>query len=78
MSEQEAMERQPNAVVRARAIGCALLYGIAPSRMYERERHYACSYWTHLRMNLAIAIRWATWNETSADREFEVSTNGSE
>lgn len=57
-------------VWRAGMIGEALFYGLLPSRVYERERHYDCSYWRHAAMNLALAWRWATWRETSDDREF--------
>jgi hypothetical protein len=62
--------------MRLRAIACALFFGIAPSRVYERERHYDCSYWTHLWMNLALALRWATWREDDYDRNFEREING--
>lgn len=61
--------------MRLHAIACALFYGLAPSWVYEKERHYGCSYWTHLGMNLGLAWRWATWRETAEDRKFEATTN---
>jgi len=55
---------------RHRVIVEALFYGLLPSRLYERERHYDCSYAAHAVMNVALAWRWATWSETDADRAF--------
>jgi hypothetical protein len=59
--------------VRLRAVACALFYGIAPSRLYEQEPHYDCSYLAHLRLNLSYAARWITFNETAGDMKFERS-----
>lgn len=61
-------------LVRARAIGNAVKYGLLPSRFYENECHYDCGYLAHLAMNLAYAWRWLTWRETAEDREFERAT----
>jgi hypothetical protein len=61
--------------VRRRAIYCALKYGLLPSRFYEKERHYACSYWAHLWMNLGVALRWLTGFETTDDIDFELEAN---
>lgn len=63
--------------VRWKAIGCALWYGILPSRLYERENHYApMSYWSHLRMNLVYAAKWLTGREDDGDCAFELEVNG--
>lgn len=56
---------------RLRIISEALFYGLLPSRVYEPERHYDCSYWRHAGMNLALAGRWLTGRETAEDRSFE-------
>lgn len=61
--------------MRARAIFCALLYGLLPSRCYEAIPHYDCGYWAHLGVNLRYAARWATWREDEGDRAFERSVN---
>lgn len=67
--------------MRARAIGCALFYGVLPWRVYERECHYAPMSYSdrrsHLWMNLQLAARWATGREAQDDREFEQAVNGS-
>jgi hypothetical protein len=55
---------------RFRVIAEALFFGLLPSRLYERERHYDCSYWRHAAMNVALAWRWATRRETNDDRAF--------
>jgi hypothetical protein len=57
--------------MRSRAIFNALKYGLLPSRFYEDEVHYDCSYLGHLQMNLAYAWCWLTWRESAEDREFE-------
>jgi hypothetical protein len=61
--------------MRIRAIACALFYGVAPSRVYEAERHYDCSYLEHLGINLALAWRWLTFRETWEDVDFEREVN---
>jgi len=61
--------------MRARAIFFCLLYGLLPWWAYERERHYQCSWWEHLKINAAYAWRWLTFQEDESDREFERSTN---
>lgn len=62
--------------MRLRAIACALFYGIAPWRLYEKRCHYeGMSYRAHLWMNLKLAARWASWREDESDREFEIETN---
>jgi hypothetical protein len=61
--------------MRAKAIGAALFYGILPSRLYERNRHYAGSYLAHLWLNLQIAGRWATWGERHSDVRFHLEVN---
>lgn len=65
--------------MRARAIYCALSYGLRPWWMYEGTSHYApMTYWRHLRLNLALAWRWATRRETAEDVAFEREVNGVE
>jgi hypothetical protein len=64
-------------MLRLRAIGFALFYGLAPSRLYEDERHYDCSYLQHLGINLALAGRWLTFRETWEDVAFEWAVNSS-
>lgn len=62
--------------MRARAICCALSYGLRPWRMYERRCHYApMTYGEHLRMNLAYVWRWITRRETAEDVAFEREVN---
>lgn len=61
--------------MRIQAVACALFYGIVPSRVYETESHYPFTYTEHLQVNLGIAWRWATWNETDSDIEFEIEEN---
>lgn len=55
---------------RAQAIRDALWFGLRPSWMYEREPHYGCGYLRHAAMNLSLAWRWATGQETAEDRAF--------
>lgn len=63
--------------MRARAIYCALSYGVRPWWMYEGRCHYApMTYGAHLRMNLAYAWRWIARRETAEDVAFECEVNG--
>lgn len=58
--------------MRAKAVFFALKYGLLPWRLYEDECHYEpMGYFAHLALNLALALRWATWSETADDRRFE-------
>lgn len=61
--------------MRMRAIFCALYFGILPYWCYEKTRHYQCSYWQHLMINLKYAWRWLSFTETAKDIEFEKRTN---
>ncbi len=61
--------------MRAGAIIACLYYGLLPWWCYERRRHYSCSYWRHLWINLALAWRWATCRQTYSDMRFELETN---
>lgn len=61
--------------MRARAIYNALKFGLLPYWCYEKEKHYDCSYWLHLRINLQYAFRWLTFREDPTDIDFELSTN---
>lgn len=63
--------------MRLRAICCALSYGLRPWWLYERSSHYApLTYGQHLRMNLGVIWRWATFRETAEDIAFEREVNG--
>lgn len=65
--------------MRARAILYALSYGIRPWWMYERVSHYApMTYRQHLLMNLRLAWRWLTRQETRDDVLFEIQVNGAD
>jgi hypothetical protein len=65
--------------MRARAIWCALSYGLRPWWMYEGSSHYApLTYRQHVRMNLGVAWRWITRRETAEDIAFEREVNGSQ
>jgi hypothetical protein len=61
--------------MRFRAIYNALHHGILPYWCYEKQRHYECSYWQHLWINIQYAFRWATFREFESDIEFEKQTN---
>jgi hypothetical protein len=63
--------------VRARAIGYALFYALAPYRIYERRCHYApMAYWEHCVLNLRLAGRWLFNRQEWGDVRFEVEVNG--
>ena len=61
--------------MRLRAIYMALYHGILPYWCYEKEKHYKCSYWRHLLINLRYAFRWAAFIEFESDTEFEKQIN---
>jgi hypothetical protein len=61
--------------MRPKAILKALYHGILPYWFYEKERHYGCSYWQHLWINIQYAFRWATFREYESDIEFEKTNN---
>lgn len=61
--------------MRLRAIYKALYHGLLPYWMYESEKHYDCSYWQHLLINLRYAFRWLTFREDQSDIEFENTIN---
>jgi hypothetical protein len=64
-------------MIRARAIACALWFGLLPWRFYEDECHYApMGYLGHLWLNLTYAACWLTRRETAADHAFELEVNG--
>lgn len=62
-------------MMRARAILSCLYYGLMPWWVYERHRHYTCSWWAHLVINAKYAWRWITFREDEEDRTFERETN---
>ena len=61
--------------MRGRAIYKCFYHGILPYWMYEKEKHYSCSYWVHLWINICYAFRWITFTETESDKQFEKVTN---
>jgi hypothetical protein len=70
---------RPGRRLRARAIWFALKYGVLPWWIYESECHYeaagASGYVPHLRVNLRLAWRWATFAESADDVAFEDEVN---
>jgi len=82
MAEGRRSPKHPEAraTLRARAIWFALKYGVLPWWTYEAECHYPAEgtsgYLAHLRLNLGLAWRWATFTESSLDVEFEREVNG--
>jgi hypothetical protein len=61
--------------MRLRAIYNAFYHGIMPYWCYENQKHYNCSYLTHLLINLKYALRWLSFREYESDIEFETTTN---
>lgn len=61
--------------MKLRAIKYALFYGIMPYWIYEHSKHYNCSYWQHLIMNLQYAYRWLINDIGYSDIKFELTTN---
>jgi len=61
--------------MRARAIYRAIKHGVLPYWLYEKEKHYDCSYIEHLAINLRYAWRWITFTELKSDVSFEKSSN---
>ena len=62
-------------VIRARAVWCAIWFGVMPWWVYEDVPHYDCGYLPHLRLNLGYAWMWLRGCETDEDREFERTVN---
>jgi hypothetical protein len=62
-------------MIRIRAILKALYFGLMPYWVYEKVRHYECSYFRHLVINIRYAFRWVTYSEDESDRQFELKTN---
>jgi hypothetical protein len=61
--------------MRIRAIYKCVVHGLLPYWMYEKQKHYTCSYLEHLAINIKYAWRWATFSETESDINFEKTTN---
>jgi hypothetical protein len=61
--------------IRRHAILCCLFYSLLPYWMYESQKHYRCSYWQHLRINLEYAWRWIKWDVDEVDYQFEKQYN---
>jgi hypothetical protein len=61
--------------IRLLAIFNCIYFGILPSWVYEKVKHYDCSYIQHLVINLRYAWRWITFTEDQSDWEFELNTN---
>lgn len=62
-------------MVRIRAILNCFFFGIMPWWVYEKNRHYQCSYLQHLCINIQYAWRWITYREDESDRDFEAEVN---
>jgi hypothetical protein len=62
--------------MRSRAIRLAVYYAFVPWWMYEKKKHYRCSYVRHLWVNLVYALRWAMYMEDEDDIYFERMVNG--
>jgi hypothetical protein len=62
--------------MRIRAVYKSLYHGILPHWMYEKQRHYNCSYLYHLWINIKYALRWMTFKEDQSDIDFEIKING--
>jgi hypothetical protein len=60
---------------RTKAVLFCIKYGLLPWWFYEKKKHYDCSYWEHLRLNITYALRWLRGKETEDDIEFEKTTN---
>lgn len=60
---------------RVKAISYSLLYGLLPYWCYEKTKHYSCSYWYHLYINMKYALRWITFTEDNSDITFEQEVN---
>jgi hypothetical protein len=61
--------------MRIRAIIYALWFGLLPWQLYEKKKHYECSYLHHLWINIKYATRWLFYKETESDHEFELKVN---
>jgi hypothetical protein len=61
--------------MRFKAIYSAIKHGCLPWWMYEREKHYKGSYWSHLWLNIKYAWRWIIFREFESDIEFEKQIN---
>lgn len=61
--------------MRIRAIYKALYHGIMPYWIYEKEKHYSCTYLQHLLINITYALRWLMLQEDEQDINFELNTN---
>lgn len=57
--------------LRIKAICSAVKHGFLPSCLYEKTKHYECSYLRHLWINIKYACRWASFCEDQSDIEFE-------
>lgn len=66
---------KPGWRVRLKAIWYCIYFSVLPWWMYEKEKHYRCSYLYHLWINLSMIIRWITFTETDNDIEFEKTVN---
>ena len=61
--------------VRIKAIMYSLYHGFMHYWVYESSKHYNCSYFQHLWINITYAFRWMTFREDKSDIEFERSKN---
>lgn len=61
--------------MRVKIVLQAIKHGVLPWWMYEKQKHYDCTYLQHLWINIRYAWRWATFNELQTDIDFENNGN---
>lgn len=61
--------------MRLKAIYYSIKHGLLPYWMYEKKKHYNCSYLSHLWINIKYAWRWITFREYQSDIDFEKHIN---
>lgn len=71
----EGNHKEHRRIVAIRAVFYSIKYGLLPYCMYESVKHYECSYWQHLKMNMQYAARWISGDVDESDYEFERETN---
>jgi len=53
---------KPSTKSKFRGIFDCIKYGLLPFWCYEKHKHYECSYWQHLLINIKYAW-WLIWNK---------------
>lgn len=61
--------------MRVKVIYNSIKHGLLPWQLYEKEKHYNCSYWQHLWINIQYSWRWITFKELQSDIDFETKNN---